>query len=342
MQSAVKMKEMTGVDIASIPYERLIEANEPVVLRSVVRRWPLVECGLKSADEAIAYLRPFDQGRPVTVYSATSEAGGRFFYNDAVTGPNYEAATMPLGEFLTAVQATLLDESADTLYVGSTDLGLYLPGFRGENDLPLDHSMFERGNLLASIWLGTRTTAAAHFDMSDNLACCAVGERRFTLFPPDQVHNLYPGPLEHSPGGQVVSMVDFRDPDLERFPRFSEAVAAARVVDLEPGDILFIPALWWHQVEALSEFNVLVNYWWNDVPGFIDNPMDTMMHGMLSLRDRPDHEKEAWRHLFDYYVLGEAGAAAEHLPDAAKGALGVMDDVTSRRLRAHLLRRLNR
>ena len=104
----------------------------------------------------------------------------------------------------------------------------------------------------------------------------------------------------------------------------------------------FFPALWWHQVEALDGFNAMMNYWWNDVPAFIDNPMDTMMHALLSLRDRPAHEKAAWKHLFDYYVFGSGDEAASHLPQHARGALGPMDDVTSRRLRMQLLRRLNR
>ena len=52
--------------------------------------------------------------------------------------------------------------------------------------------------------------------------------------------NLYPGPLENTPAGAVVSMVDFDDPDLERFPRFPQAMAEAWVADLEPGDAIYI------------------------------------------------------------------------------------------------------
>jgi hypothetical protein len=202
--------------------------------------------------------------------------------------------------------------------------------------------MFARNPPLGSIWIGNRTTATAHFDMSHNLAVCAVGKRRFTLFPPEQVENLYPGPLEPTPGGQVVSMVDFRDPDWQRFPRFREAVAAGQVADLEPGDVLFYPALWWHHVEALEAFNVLVNYWWNTSPAFMDTPWNTILHGMLSLRDRPEPEKQAWRALFDYYIFGPGDRPVAHLPEAAQGALAPLDDMRARRLRAMLLNKLNR
>ncbi len=202
--------------------------------------------------------------------------------------------------------------------------------------------MFELNPPVVSVWIGNRTTATAHYDMSNNMACCIVGERRFTLFPPEQVANLYPGPLEPTPGGQVVSMVDFQNPDFHQHPRFADALRNAEVADLEPGDALFYPALWWHHVEALSDFNTLVNYWWNTSPGYIDTPQNTLLHGLLSLRDRPDQEKRAWKALFDYYVFGPADLAGAHLPEHAKGDLAPMDEASARRLRAKLLQRLNR
>jgi hypothetical protein len=178
--------------------------------------------------------------------------------------------------------------------------------------------------------------------MSNNIACNMVGRRRFTLFPPEQVHNLYPGPLEPTPGGQVVSMVDFNAPDFDRFPRFAEACEAGEVAELEPGDILFYPALWWHHVEALDGFNAMINYWWNTSPAFMDTPQNTLLHALLSLRDRPDAEKRAWRELFDYYIFGPTERAAAHLPEAARGNLAPLDEMKARRLRANLLNRLNR
>jgi hypothetical protein len=128
------------------------------------------------------------------------------------------------------------------------------PGLRAENDLGLD-PMFGAEPPIVSIWIGNRTTASAHYDMSNNIACLRGGHRRFTLFPPDQVANLYPGPLEPTPGGQVVSMVDFAIRISIAIPRFAEALAAGQVAELEPGDVLFYPALWWHHVEALDPFN---------------------------------------------------------------------------------------
>jgi hypothetical protein len=336
------VSELAGVAPDRIPYAALLESGAPVILRGVVRDWPLVTHGLESADAAIAYLKRYEGGRPVTAYTGAPEIGGRFFYNADVTGMNYEAARVALGEFLDRVAAHLDDPAPPSFYIGSTDLDLYLPGLRAANDLVLNDAMFDANPPIVSIWIGNRTTATAHYDMSNNIACCIAGHRRFTLFPPDQVANLYPGPLEPTPGGQVVSMVDFRDPDFERFPRFREALGAAQVAELEPGDLLFYPALWWHHVEALDAFNILINYWWNISPAFMDTPQNTLLHALLSLRDRPEPEKAAWRALFDYYVFGPAGRAAEHLPEHAQGNLAPLDEMKARRLRAFLLNRLNR
>lgn len=333
---------ITGIAPDAIPYAELMAAQRPAILKGVLRQLPLVQAGLRAPDEAARYLKSFYSGRPVVGFTGAPDIGGRYFYNPDVTALNYESNRGPLGDYLDRILAHLEDDDPPSFYIGSTDLDLYLPGLRAENGLVLNDPMFEVNPPLASIWIGNRTTAATHYDMSNNIACVMAGRRRFTLFPPDQVANLYPGPLELTPGGQVVSMVDLRDPDFDRFPRFRDALAAGEVAEMEPGDILFYPALWWHNVEALDAFNVMINYWWNTSPRFMDTPQNTLLHALLSLRDRPEPEKQAWRALFDYYVFGPADRPAAHLPEAARGNLAPMDETKARRLRAMLLNKLNR
>jgi len=342
MEVAARTETVTGARPGDLRLDELVAAQRPVIFKGLVADWPLVRQGLQSPGAIMAYLKRFDSGRPVVGYSGAPEIGGRFFYDAELTGLNFRAERVGLAAFLDRMAQSLTDPEGPSLYIGSTDLDVYLPGLRGENDLGLDPAAFGEEPPIASIWIGGRTVAAAHYDMSNNVACCVAGRRRFTLFPPDQVANLYPGPLEPTPGGQVVSMVDLRKPDLDRFPRAAEALAAAQVADLEPGDMLVYPALWWHQVEALEPFNVLVNYWWNTSPGFMDTPQTTLLHALLSLRDRPAHEKAAWKALFDYYVFGPAEQAGAHLPPGVRGDLGPLDERRARVLRANLLNRLNR
>jgi hypothetical protein len=331
---------ITGVSPEAVPYDELLQSERPAIIKGLASDWPLVRA--RSAVQAARYLKSFYQGRKVLAFIARPELKGRFAYTKDVDGLDFESHHGLLDEYLDQILQQFDDPQAPTVYIGSTDVDQYLPGIRAENDLVLNHAMFEANPPMVGAWIGNRTTALAHYDMSNNIACCLVGRRRFTLFPPEQIENLYPGPLEPTPGGQVVTMTDIHAPDFERFPRLRAALEAAEVAELEPGDVLFYPAMWWHQVEALDGFNVMMNYWWNTSPRYMDTPQNTLMHALLSLRDRPEQEKRAWRAVFDYYVFGPADRAAAHLPESAQGNLAPMDETKARRLRAWLLNRLNR
>lgn len=339
-QIARKTRVIEGVQPGAVPYDELMAAGQPVILKGLVRNWPLVNQG--SPEEVADYLKSFYKGRPVVAFIGQPEHKGRFTYTADVSKLDFESERGLLNEYLDIILGLLEEDPAPTFYIGSTDVDTFLPGFRAENDLVLNHAMFKTNPPLVGAWIGNRSTALAHYDMSNNIACCLVGRRRFSLFPPEQIDNLYPGPLEPTPGGQVLTMTNITEPDFERFPRLREALAAGEVADLEPGDALFYPAMWWHEVEARDSFNVMVNYWWNTSPDYIDTPQNTLLHALLSLRDRPEQEKRAWRAVFDYYVFGNADRAAAHLPEAAQGNLAPMDELKARRLRALLLRRLNR
>jgi hypothetical protein len=328
--------------VKALDLDVLLAEGRPTIFRGLAGDWPMIAAGREGTSAAIAYLKRFDAGRPIVGYTGETAIGGRFFYKEDWSGLNFAAERVGLSAFLDRIAASPPGPEAPSYYAGSTDLDTYLPGFRGENDLSLSELPKDAAPPLVSVWIGNRTVAATHYDMSNNLACCLVGRRRFTLFPPHQVANLYPGPLEPTPGGQVVSMVDLRAPDLDRYPRFADALAAAEIADLEPGDVLFYPALWWHNVEALDGFNVMVNYWWNATPSFADSPMTTLLHAMLSLRMRPAAERAAWAALFDHYVFDDPARATEHLPDHVQGDLAPLDERSARRLRGRILQRLNR
>jgi len=169
-----------------------------------------------------------------------------------------------------------------------------------------------------------------------------AGRRRFTLFPPEQLPNLYIGPLDFTPAGQAISLVDFHQPDLARFPRFADALEHAQVAELAPGDVLFIPSMWWHHIEALETFNVLVNYWWRDVPAYMDSPMNALMLALMTIRDLPPAQRRIWQDVFRHYVFEPGEATTGHIPETARRVLGPLDENRARELRARLLQRLNR
>ena len=336
LPAPIPIRDYEGIDRARFDAE-IRPARQPAVFRGLARDWPAVQAGRTSSEAAIAYLKRFSHEQPVQAIVGPPEIEGRFFYTPDLKSVNFQRGLSPLDPFLDRL---LRDQNRDrpfAMAIQSSEIPEALPGFAEENRTDLVDA-----DVVPRIWLGNAIHVATHYDLKENVGVVMAGRRRFTLFPPDQVANLYPGPLEPTPGGQVVSMVDLRAPNFDRFPKFREALESAQIAELEPGDLLIYPAMWWHNVEALEPFNVMVNYWWNAVPRFVDTPMITLKHALLSLRDRPEHEKAAWRELFDYYVFGDPKQAAAHLPEHVRGPLGPMDDVSSRRLRADILARLNR
>jgi hypothetical protein len=339
VQVSRQIRELKGCRPDRLPLDELLEEGEPRVLKGLVSDWGITRAGLRSDGEAMDYLRSFYNGKTISASFGLPEVAGRLFYNPDFTELNFVSQRTQLDEVLAKIHAHMNDERPPTLYVGSTIIDTCLPGFRKDNDVGFAAHGIDPP---PSIWIGNRTIASCHFDAPNNLACCVVGKRRFTLFPPEQIFNLYPGPLEPTPGGQAISLVDFEKPDLEKFPRFRAALDAGQVAEVEPGDAVFIPSMWWHHVQGLSGFNTLVNYWWSMLPSYIPTPMNTLYHAIWSLRDRPENEKRAWKHVFDYYVFGRATLAGEHFPEPARGVLGPIDETRARHIRAMLINKLNR
>jgi len=333
LASAEPIRELHGVTPSDLNDELLASAD-PLVLRGLVARWPAVQASGTSAN---AYLRRFCRDATVVAMLAPPDIGGRIFYNEDLSGFNFTSVHTRLDQVLHELERHRDNPHPPTIYVGSTTIATALPGYVEQNSLDLGQR-----DALASIWIGNRVRVPAHYDLPDNLACVTAGRRRFTLFPPAQLENLYVGPLDFTPAGQPISLVDLHQPDLERFPRFSEAMRHARSAELEPGDAIFIPSMWWHHVEALDCFNVLVNYWWRQSPAYMDTPANALMLSLLSIRDLPPEQRRAWQEVFRHYVFEADEQTAAHIPASARRMLGPIDDNAARMMRAQLLNRINR
>lgn len=314
----------------------LAAADAPFVVRGLVADWPLVQAGRRSAREARAYLLSRARDTAFAVSVGAPGSGGRLFYDGAMR-MNFREARAKLADIFAQIDAAEGREDAPAIYLGSVDVRAFFDRLHEDNHVDLGAR-----DALASIWIGTQSRIAAHNDTPDNLACVAVGRRRFTLFPRDQFANLYLGPVDNTPAGRTISMVDFHDPDFAAHPRFREALAHAQVAELEAGDAVFVPALWWHHVEGRDAFNVLVNYWWRDTPRWMAQPQDAMLHALLAIRDLPDDQKAHWRAMFDHYVFGDAEVAAAHIPAEGRSVLAPLTPDSAARIRGFLLQQLSR
>ncbi|WP_395649633.1 cupin-like domain-containing protein [Brevundimonas sp.] len=323
--------------VSRAEFERdILPAYAPVVLRNQVSDWPVVRAG-RDSDEAVAgWLRTHANGQPLETFTGAPGIGGRFFYDDTLTGTNFERGQASLVDILDRLLACRIEPQAPSLYAGAAVADGCVPDFAKSHVLPLLDP-----RAMARLWIGNAVTVSTHYDLSDNIACVAAGRRRFTLFPPEQVRNLYVGPLDFTLAGQPVSLVSVKNPDLERFPRFAKAMSHAVTADLGPGDAIYIPPLWWHQVEALSPFNLLVNYWWN-AAGAPPSPFEAMIHSVMTVRPLPPAHRDAWRAMFEHYVFEADGDPAAHIPDRSQGVLGRMTPTLARRIRDFLAAGLRR
>ncbi len=312
-------------------------SNRPFIVRDLARDWPLVRAGLEGGGAAArAYLLRFARDRRFEVNVGEPGQGGRLFYDEQL-GMNFRSGRASLADIFAGIDANADKPDAPLIYLSSVSVHDYFDGLHDANHVEL----FGR-ETRDSIWIGTRTEIAAHNDIPDNLAVCAVGQRQFTLFPPESFADLYLGPLENTPAGRPVSMVDFADPDEASYPRFKAALERAQIAKLNPGDALFIPSMWYHHVEALDAFNVLVNYWWRETPVFLGDPEQALLHAILSVRDLPEAARTRWKALFDHYVFGWDDASSSHLPKDKRGILDRLNPESAARLRAFLLRSLSR
>lgn len=300
-------------------------------MRGLKRDWPLVEAGRSSPNEAINYLLSFYSDRPVSLISLPPEEQGRIFYNKEMNGYNFGRSNESMRTVLRGLSSFMDNPNPPALAMQAVEAPTFLPGFEAE------HSMELAPEIAPKLWISNAAHVAPHYDLQENIACVAVGRRRFTLFPPEQLPNLYVGPMENTPGGAPVSLVALSDPDFETYPRFAEALKAAQSAELEPGDAIYIPYMWWHGVQSLASFNVLVNYWWNDHPARSKvHPSTAMALAWITFMDMSPEHKRRWRDMFDHYIFG-SGDAMEHLPQHAKGVLGELNDQQITRVKQMLV-----
>ena len=332
------MKEFPSMDRQR--FERtVLPCYEPVVLRGLVAGWPLVAAGRQGLEAALRYLAGFDVGASVDALLARPDGLRAFSYAPGLEGFNFLRDRRPLAALFEQFWRYAQFAEPPSLAVQSALIAEALPGLEVDNRNPLlDAAVAPR------LWLGNRGTTPAHFDSSHNLACVAVGRRRFTLLPPQSAADLYLGPPDIAPTAAPMTVAHLHAPDFERFPRLRQALDAAFVAELAPGDAIYIPPLWFHQVESLDPYlNALVNSWWRPepAPGRADDTQQAALRlCMLAFRHLPEGEREGWRALLDHYAFGARLQTLDHLPPGRGGLLGDIDAKQDAAYRADIVNRL--
>jgi len=145
-----------------------------------------------------------------------------------------------------------------------------------------------------NLWWGPGGhTEPLHYDSGDGTLAQLHGEKRVVLFPPSQSRNLYPFPVRSKGIAPWISQVYIDHPDFDAFPRMRDALAHKVEVTLRPGELLFIPANWWHEVTAISDGWICsINRFWKVEPvmRLFSIPLSLLVYGvsmaMLSVAGR--------------------------------------------------------
>ena len=300
-------------------FEReIVPKGEAAVFRDLVADWPPVRAAKDGPPPLADMLRFAATDEPFQAWFAPPEVEGRFNYNSDFSGFNFARKLATVDQLLDMLLRQTGDAKPVSIYAGGIPIRKHLPPLIPNIPVPMLDMTRET---LISLWIGNRTHTRTHWDQSQNLACVVAGRRRFTLFPPEQLKNLYVGPLDFTLAGQPTSLVDIDAPDLETYPRFAEALDAALRAELGPGDALYIPAMWWHDVLSLEDFGCLINFWWRDAEPPLMSPIHALYYAVITMRDLPPNELKAWRNMFDHYIFGDNGDPVEHLPEEARKLL---------------------
>ena len=331
--------EWRTVDL-KILREEIIARDRPAVLKGLVKHWPMVRAAQQSPQALLEYVRERDLNRPVRVLVGQPDIKGLYFYRDDMSGLNFEYASRPFHAALASILTGASQANPPSIYTGATAVEENFPQIGTENTLDVLQTHLTDRPASTFLWLGNAVTAATHYDNLDGINCIVAGRKRFTFFPPDQFPNLYIGPLDMAPGGQPTSLVKVSEPDLERYPRFAQALAEAETVDVEPGDAVFIPSFWWHNVESLEPVNVSLNFWWFEGPKGGAEPFAALAHALLAITPLPAGDRELWRKMFEHYVFRPNGDPAPYLPPERRGMLGPLFPGLEGYMRAQLIRSL--
>jgi Cupin-like domain len=148
------------------------------------------------------------------------------------------------GDYLDLVERP---EPSNDVYMIAHNHTMERPGMRSLlDDVVMDEALFDPAEAIGgcTLWVGPKgTLTPLHHDSTNILFCQIVGRKKLWLLPPweasllDDARGFYASFDASSPRRQW--------PEAHRQARVHELV-------LEPGEALFLPAGWWHQVRALD------------------------------------------------------------------------------------------
>jgi hypothetical protein len=219
--------------------------NKPVIITGVASKWDAL------SKWNIDYLRATSEDVNVDIVVSKNQST---IGNQEKGWLTHRKLSMGFREFLTTI-----DDSAPLkryYYLQYQKFDTF-PHLLNDFEVP---SFIPGRDLNTRVWIGSgKNITPVHHDVQSNVLTQIRGRKKFTLFPPSESKALYPFPFRSK--NRALSPVNLKEPNYEKHPRFKEAHPIEGI--LEPGEMIFQPVFWWHQVETLSDdVTISVTFMW--------------------------------------------------------------------------------
>lgn len=225
-------------------YREFVSCRRPVILTGVMKQWRAPSLWTPDYLKTVA-------GEAVVPIKVSTDG---IFSGDPKSGFAGRHRMMKLSSYIDLLTSD--GEPGEVCYLQQRPISSISPVLSPDIEIP--EYIEKKLPANAYLWLGPSSTVSPlHYDSYNNLLAQVSGRKKLVLFSPKYLSNLYPYPA-HSKIPHL-SQVNIDAPDLKKFPK-SQAAKPVHVM-LTPGEILFIPAFWWHQVYSL-DMAVSVNFWW--------------------------------------------------------------------------------
>ncbi len=261
-------------------FERYLKPNLPVVIRGFSREF--------AKEMTLDLLLARFGNAPISVFCGEK---GSFDTVDRSEVVKKIAAAPPRerGYYVTNANIMASDEAPIELNHGETMSASEL-----RNELLFPDLMPPGSFRQANLWCGSDGISTnLHFDEMHNFLALFSGKKEGIIFAPSESRAMYPIQVGE-PYYEILSHVTLEKPDFATFPRYREGRYSRFA--LSPGDVLFLPAFYWHYVRSY-DVSLALNYWF----------LGPLTAGAKQRRRE------------SIYVVKNAQAVARLLPDFARG-----------------------
>ena len=309
-----------AVEIKIVPTKKklntIIESRRPIIFRGYVNDWPIMKYN-KSMGAILEYLQCHSKKKNNHAVAIGSNKINNEMGLTEQMKVNHIYKTWNFNKFKTELINKNSIDTNKLLYLQASSIKSNFPKLYTQLNQKFAHY-----SINPKIWIGDGQLTPIHSDSEHNFTCCVCGIKRFIIFPPQEIGNLYLSPIDKNPAGTPVSTINTLNYNLSTHPKFELALKKAIMAELYPGDVLFLPAGWYHEVQS-EGFNTMINYWWKDISAAeFANAKEAFNISMASIKNLPKEYRDYWKIWFDHYVFQINGDPYEHIQQRHQGVYG--------------------